>query len=188
MSDPTAIEPMKFDSSKHLREYDIQENINIEAFANDKCKFFDCLNFTCLDRKYITSKIILPHINSNFLLQNANDLYIMYARINDSAVRSNEFHVRSFFTEKEITDYQTQVGECHKNYIPIAFAVIPGIKDKAFKMKFHSIELFETIYRGRNFGKLMLSKLIEYFDHNEKSDYVILPRDIDSHSTFLCYQ
>ena len=79
-----------------------------KQFVNKYCQYFDCPNFTNIDRNYITKTLLLPHINSRFLLHNSQNLYIMYARINDPAIQPQEFHISTFFTDKEISDYQQQ--------------------------------------------------------------------------------
>ena len=163
----------KFDTLKHSQEYDIKENIVVEAFANKYCQYFDCPNFTNLDRNYITKTLLLPHINSRFILQNAHDLYIVYARINDNAVQPQEFHISTFFTDKEISDYQQQVDSCYTNCIPIGFVLMPPINNKSFNINVYSIELFDTFYKKRNFGELVLRKLDKMFPNS-----VIIPRDI----------
>lgn len=166
---------IKYSHTAQSNEYDLKENVRFERFYNNSNPFFETISRTNLDRKYIIDNFLSKHNNYNMILQNGNNILVMYIHINDSCVRKDEFKVSSFFTKDEIQQYQQQVSSSYKDYIPVGFVWLSEFENKHFSdNKLFSIELFETFYTKRNFGELMLHKLDSFLDDG----CYFFPRDI----------
>jgi len=144
----------KYESKKKARADSESYDMSIEQFSDPNNPIqWGRFYFHIVDRTFLTTKYILPHVNAEELLRNANRLWFLVGR--------KQTDWASILNADEKTSTSAE------NW-PLAMALITPTDKVVW------IDLIDTFYEGHNFAKSLMELLGKQF-----GNLPVLPRDID---------